>query len=285
MIEKLEFGRTGHLSTRMIFGAAAFGGVTQEEADRTMELLFEYGVNHIDTAAGYGDAELRIGPWMEKHRGDFFLATKVGERKYQEAHDSIHRSLERLRTDQVDLMQLHSVVEDDEWEIALGEGGALEAVVEARQQGLVRFIGITSHTLHAPVIHLKSLERFDFDSVLLPYNYMLIHNARYAADFESLVEKCRAKNVAVQVIKTLQRRPWGDQPQRYATWYEPFDEQWAVDRAVHYALARPGVFINTAGDVHILPKVLDAITRYQRAPTEQEMQELIKEQFAEPLWA
>lgn len=285
MIEKMQFGRTGHLSTRTIFGAAAFGNVTQDEADRTMALLLEYGVNHIDTAASYGDAEIRIGPWMEKHRADFFLATKVGERTYQAARDSIQRSLERLRTDQVDLMQLHSVVDDDEWRIALGDGGALEAVIEARQQGLVRFIGITSHTLHAPVIHRMSLERFDFDTVLLPYNYMLMQNPHYAADFETLVGICREKNVAVQIIKTAQRRPWGDRPQRYYTWYEPFDEQWAVDRAVHYALARPGVFINTAGDIHVLPMVLDAASRFQHPPTEDEMQELIKVQQGEPLWS
>jgi len=284
MIPKLEFGPTGHRSTRTLFGAAAFGGVTQDEADRTMELLLEYGVNHIDTAAGYGDAEVRLGPWMEKYRDEFFLATKVGERNYQEARDSIQRSLERMRTDHVDLMQLHAVIEDDEWEVALGPGGALEAVIEARDMGQVRFIGITSHSLRAPSVHRRSLERFDFDSVLLPYNYMLMQNPQYKADFEALNAVCREKNVAFQVIKTLQRRPWGDQQHRYATWYEPFDEQWAVDRAIHYALSRPGVFINTAGDIHVLPKILDAASRYAQAPTEEEMKELVQAQDAEPLW-
>ncbi len=284
-IEKMVFGRTGHLSTRTLFGAAAFGGVTQEEADRTMELLIEYGVNHLDTAAGYGDAELRLGPWMEKRRDDFFLATKVGERKYPEARDSIQRSLERMRTNRIDLMQLHSVVEDDEWETALGPGGALEAVIDAKEKGQVRFIGITSHSLKAPVVHRKSLERFDFDTVLLPYNYMLINNPQYKADFNALLEICEGKNVAVQVIKTLQRRPWGERKPHYATWYEPFDEQWAVDRAIHFALSHPGVFINTAGDIHVLPKILDAASRYERAPTEAQMQELVQAQDAEPLWA
>ncbi len=285
MIEKRTFGKTGHSSTRTIFGAAALGTVSQAEADQAMEVLLYYGVNHIDTAAGYGDAEIRLGPWMETHRERFFLATKTHERKYAEAHDSIHRSLERLRTSQVDLLQLHAVIEDEEWEIATGPGGALDAAIEAREEGLVRFIGITSHSLHAPVIHRMSLERFDFDSVLLPFNYMLMQNAQYAADFEALAEICQEKNVAMQVIKTLQRRPWDDRPQRYATWYEPFDEPRAIERAIHFALGRPGVFINTAGDIHLLPKILDAANRYEQAPDASDMDDLIMEEAAAPLWS
>jgi aryl-alcohol dehydrogenase-like predicted oxidoreductase len=285
MIEKLAFGRTGHLSTRTLFGAAAFGPVTQAQADRSMELLMRYGVNHIDTAASYGDAEIRIGPWMEQHRAEFFLATKTGERKYAGARESIHRSLERLRTDHLDLLQLHAVVEDSEWEEATGPGGALEALIEAREQGLVRFIGITSHSLHAPVIHKKSLERFDFDSVLLPFNYMLAQNSQYLADFNELEALCRARNVAMQLIKTLERRPWGERPQRYDTWYEPFDKPGPVDLAIHYALSQPGMFINTAGDINLLPLILDAASRYAGAPADAAMQELVREQEAEPLWA
>jgi aryl-alcohol dehydrogenase-like predicted oxidoreductase len=274
MIPQLLFGRTQHLSTRTLFGAAAFYEVSQEEADRTMEVIFKYGINHIDTAASYGESELRLGPWIEKHRQEFFLATKTEDRTYQEAKDSIHRSLERLRTDQ-----------DEEMETALGPGGALEAAIEARQQGLVRFIGITSHTLHAPVIHRQSLARFDFDSVLLPYNYMLMQNSQYAADFEALVKICKQKNVAVQLIKTLQRRPWGDQPHTAATWYEPFTEPHNVDLAVHWALSRPGVFLNTAGDIHVLPKILDAASRFEKAPSDAQMQAMLKSTQAEPLWA
>ncbi len=285
MIEKLVFGRTGHLSTRTLFGAAAFGPVTQLEADRSMEVLMRYGVNHIDTAASYGDAEQRLGPWMEKYRSEFFLATKTGDRKYAEARDSIRRSLERLRTDHLDLLQLHAVVEDSEWEEATGPGGALEAAIEAREQGLVRFIGITSHSLYAPAIHKKSLERFDFDSVLLPFNYMLAQNPRYLADFNELADICRARNVAMQLIKTLERRPWGERTQRYDTWYEPFDEQWAVDLATHYGLSQAGKFINTAGDIRVLPMMLDAASRYEGAPSDAEMQELVRAQDAEPLWA
>ena len=285
MLPKLPFGRTGHLSTRMLFGAAALYQVTQAEADRTMEVVMQYGLNHIDTAASYGDSEIRLGPWIEKHRQEVFLASKTGDRTYQSAKESIQRSLERLRTDHLDLIQLHAVIEDAEMETALGPGGALEAAIEARQQGLVRFIGITSHTLHAPLIHRQALEHFDFDSVLLPYNYMLMQNPQYKADFEALTTICQQKQVAMQVIKTAQRRPWGDHPHTAATWYEPFQEQSQIDLAIHYALGRPGVFLNSAGDIHVLPKILDAAVRYEKIPSDAQMQALVQASAAEPLWA
>lgn len=284
MIEKLMFGRTGHLSTRLLFGAAALGGVTQKEADQTMELLLETGINHIDTAASYGRAEERLGPWMPKYRDHFFLATKTEKRTYAEAHDQIRRSLELLQTDHLDAIQLHAVIGDDEFEKAMGPGGALEAAIEAREQGLVRFIGITSHTLHAPVIHRMALERFDFDSVLLPCNYMLMKNPTYAADFNTLIEICKVKNVAVQMIKTLQRRPYAEGERTHATWYKPFDTQPEVDLAIHWALAQTGKFINTAGDIHVLPKVLDAAKRFQGKPTDAQMDAMLLEQEASPLW-
>jgi aryl-alcohol dehydrogenase-like predicted oxidoreductase len=285
MIPKLIFGRTNHLSTRTLFGAAAFYQCNQEEADRTMEVIFQYGINHIDTAASYGDSEIRLGPWIKKYRQEFFLASKTEERKYQAAKESIHRSLERLNTDHLDLIQLHAVIEDEEMETALGPGGALEAAIEARQQGLVRFIGITSHTLHAPVIHRQSLERFDFDSVLLPYNYMLMQNPQYAADFEALATVCKQKNVAMQLIKTLQRRPWGERPHTSSTWYEPFTEPKFVELATHWALGRSGTFLNTAGDIHVLPLILEAASRFEQAPAEAEMQAMLQQTEAEPLWA
>ncbi|GAP07598.1 MAG TPA: aldo/keto reductase [Anaerolinea thermolimosa] len=285
MIPKLQFGRTGHLSTRTLFGAAAFYNVTQAEADQTMEVLFQYGINHIDTAASYGDSEIRLGPWIEKHRHEFFLASKTGERTYEKARAEIRRSLERLRTDHLDLIQLHAVIEDEELEQALGPGGALEAALEAREEGLVRFIGITSHTLHAPVIHRKALERFDFDSVLLPYNFMLMQNPQYRADFEALERICKERNVAMQLIKTAQRRPYGDGPHTHATWYQPFDDPKALTLAIHYALGREGAFINTAGDIHVLPKILEAASNFEKAPTDEEMLAMLKEQQAEPLWA
>ncbi len=285
MIEKLPFGRTGHLSTRTLFGAAAFWNVTQEEADRTMEILMQYGVNHIDTAASYGDSEIRLGPWIEKYRDQFFLATKTGERTREKAREEIHRSLERLRTDHVDLIQLHAVIEDSEMEQVLGPGGALEAPLEAREEGLVKYIGITSHTLHAPVIHLRALERFDFDSVLLPCNFMLLQNAEYAENFHKLLNLCRQRNVAVQCIKTLQRRPYGDGPHTHTTWYQPFDDPQSVQMAVHWALGIPGVFLNTLGDIHVLPLMLEAAANPKPAPSDDEMRELMSRYEAAPLWA
>ena len=271
MIAKLPFGRTGHESTRTLFGAAALGRVTQTEADSTLDVLLEYGVNHIDTAASYGDAELRIGPWMAQHRQSFFLATKTGERTYEKAREEIRRSLERLRVDQVDLVQLHNLVEPEEWEVAMGSDGTLKAAIEAREEGLVRFIGVTGHGLTAPAMHKCSLERFAFDSVLLPCNYVLMQNHQYAADFETLLTLCQSRNVAVQTIKSIARRPWGDEPRTRTTWYEPLENQKDIDRAVHWVLSRPGIFLNTAGDIHILPRVLDAASSFEAAPSDEEM--------------
>jgi aryl-alcohol dehydrogenase-like predicted oxidoreductase len=271
MIDKQPFGRTGHMSTRTLFGAAALGTVTQAEADRTLELLLEYGVNHIDTARSYGDSELRIGPWMEQHRDKFFLATKTEKRTYEGAWEELEQSLERLRVDYVDLWQMHYLVNPEEWETAMGPGGALEAFVEAREQGLVRFLGVTGHDLAIAGMHKRSLERFDFDSVLLPANYVLMQNPEYAAGFAALVAICQERNVAVQVIKSICRRPWGDRPQTRNTWYEPLEEQDSLDRAVHWVLGQPGLFLNTAGDIHVLPKVLDAASRFQSMPSDEEM--------------
>jgi aryl-alcohol dehydrogenase-like predicted oxidoreductase len=284
MIPTAPFGRTGHQSTRIIFGAAAFSDVTQAEADRTMALLSQYGINHIDTAASYGDSELRLGPWLEQHRGDVFLATKTGERTYQPAYDQIRRSLERLRVDQVDLIQLHYLVDPEEWETALGPGGALEAVIRAREEGLVRFIGVTGHDLSVARMHRRALERFDFDSVLLPYNYPLMQNPGYAADFEDLVAVCQERNVAVQTIKSITRAPWGDHPHTAATWYEPLRDPAAIDLAVSWVLGRPNVFLNTVGDITVLPLVLEAADRFRDRPSDAEMEALTRQQTMEPLF-
>jgi aryl-alcohol dehydrogenase-like predicted oxidoreductase len=285
MIPKSPFGRTGHMSTRAIFGAAALAQVTQAEADATLDLLLQYGVNHIDTAASYGDSELRVGPWMERYRVQFFLATKTEERTRQGAHESLHRSLERLRTDHVDLFQIHALSDPQEWEIALGPGGALEAFVEAREQGLVRFIGITGHGTTIAAMHTRALERFDFDSVLFPYSHILIQNPRYAADVDALLAVCEARRVAVQTIKSLVRAPWDVRPEGRATWYEPLEEQAAIDKAAHWVLGNPSVFLNTVADIHILPKVLDAASRFQARPSDAEMRDLTTAQAMAPLFA
>ncbi|MCL4870328.1 MAG: aldo/keto reductase [Anaerolineae bacterium] len=266
MIPQHPFGRTGHDSTRTLFGAAALGRVTQAEADQTLALLLEYGVNHIDAAASYGDAELRIAPWMAAYRNQFFLATKTEKRTYREAKEELYRSLERLQVDQIDLWQMHILVDPSEWEIAMGVGGALEAFIEAREQGLVRFLGVTGHGVTIAQMHLRSLERFPFDSVLLPYNYVMMQNPQYAADFETLLAVCQERNVAVQTIKSLTRGPWGDKPRTHSTWYEPFTEPSEIETATHWVLNRPGVFLDTVGDIHLLPAVLAAASRFEVRP-------------------
>ncbi|MCS6828634.1 MAG: aldo/keto reductase [Caldilinea sp.] len=277
-IEKRMFGRTGHMSTVTIFGAVALASVSQAEADRTLDLLLEYGVNHIDTAASYGDSELRIGPWMERHRKEFFLATKTGQRTYAAARDEIRRSLERLRVDAVDLIQLHNLVHPDEWEVAMGPGGALEACIEAREQGLVRFIGVTGHGRTVAAMHRRSLQRFDFDSVLLPYNYVVMQDEVYEHDFELLLKLCQERNVAVQTIKAITRGPWATAERTSPVWYQPLEDQRSIDLAVHWVIGRPGIFLNTVGDIHLLPKVLDAAARFERRPTDEEMKALMQEE-------
>lgn len=267
MIATQPFGRTGHESTRILFGAAALSRVSQDDADRTLEVLRQYGINHIDVAASYGDAELRIGPWMDRHRGDFFLATKTGERTYDGARAEIRRSLERLRTDRLDLIQLHNLVDPIEWDTALGPGGALEAALEARDEGLVRFIGVTGHGASIAAMHIRSLERFDFDSVLLPYNYIMMQNRQYAADFETLMAICAERNVAVQTIKSIALRPWGEEAHTTSTWYKPLVEAKEIETAVHWVLNRPGIFLNSASDIHLLPMVLDAARDFQYLPS------------------
>jgi aryl-alcohol dehydrogenase-like predicted oxidoreductase len=284
MIPTHPFGRTGHDSTRIIFGAAALSRVSQTEADHTMELVLRHGVNHIDTAASYGDAEIRLGPWLERHRDAFFVGTKTGERSAGPAYDQICRSLERLRIDQIDLIQLHNLVDPNEWETAMGPGGALEAAVRARDEGLVRFIGVTGHGVTVAEMHRRSLERFSFDAVLLPYNYPMMQNLEYAADFESLASLCRDQNVAIQTIKAITRAPWGERPHTAATWYEPLREQDAIDVAVHWVLGRPGVFLNTVGDIELLPLVLDAAERFRQPPAPEQMRQLSERWDLEPLF-
>ena len=272
MIATSPFGKTGHQSTRVIFGAAALGGMKQEKADQVLEVLLEYNINHIDTAASYGESELRIGPWMREHRSRFFLATKTGDRSYEGARTSLHRSLERLRVDQVDLIQLHNLVDEKEWETALGAHGALEALTEARAQGLVRFIGVTGHGSQVAAMHIRSLERFAFDSVLFPYNFTMLGIAQYANDAEALLKVCNQRNVATQTIKSVARRRWQNGADRKFSWYEPLRDRDAIRRAVHFVLSRPGLFLNTSSDASILRDILDAAGETTQLPARSELE-------------
>jgi len=284
MIDRAPFGRTGHDSTRVIFGAAALGAMRQEKADRVLDLLLENGINHIDTAASYGESELRVGPWMERYRDRFFLASKTGDRTYAGARDSVRRSLERLRVEQIDLIQLHNLVDEREWETALGPGGALEALVEARAQGLIRFIGVTGHGTRVAAMHQRSLERFPFDSVLLPYNFTMMCIPGYAADFEALIELCRARGVAVQTIKSVARRRWQDTTQRRFSWYEPLRDPDAIRRGVHFALSRPAFFLNSSSDATLLQHILDAAAQVSPAPPRVELEADVSRYAMEPLF-
>jgi predicted aldo/keto reductase-like oxidoreductase len=245
--------------------------MNQDEADQVLPFLLAHGVNHLDTAARYGDSELRIGPWMARHRQDFFLATKTGSRSAREARDDIHRSLERLRVDHVDLIQMHSLGHPDDWDQAMGPGGALEALIEARAQKLVRFIGVTGHGWSIPAMHRRSLARFDFDSVLLPYNVFFAQNERYRQAFDEVLTIARERNVAVQVIKSIARGPWATTERTHTTWYQPLEAQADIDRAVHWAMGIPGIHLNSAGDLGLLPRFLDAASRFERRPADAEM--------------
>lgn len=265
-LQRAPFGRTGHHSSRVIFGAAALYSMRQDRADRLLDLLLEHGVNHIDTAADYGDSELRIGPWMKRHRKDFFLATKTGSRTKAGARESLHRSLERLQVDSVDLLQMHNLVAEDDWNTAMGPGGALEALLDARDEGLVRFVGVTGHGYTVAAQHRRSLERFPFDSVLLPYNATMMRMPEYAADFEALVETCAARGVAVQTIKSIAKKRWDDGPGGHFSWYEPLTDAGAIARGVHFALSRPGFFLNSSSDGRLLPAILDAASQPAVAP-------------------
>jgi aryl-alcohol dehydrogenase-like predicted oxidoreductase len=276
MIERRPFGRTGHQSTVTLFGAAALARASQDEADRALEVLLRHGVNHIDTAARYGDSELRIGPWMARHRKDFFLATKTGSRGAREAREDLHRSLERLRVDSVDLIQMHSLGHPDDWDQAMGPGGALEALVEAKAQGLARAIGVTGHGWTIAAMHRRSLARFEFDSILLPYNFFMMQNERYREAFEEVTAICRERSVAVQTIKGIARGPWAAADRSHATWYQPLERPEDIDRAVHWVLGRPGIFLNTAGDLGLLPGVLDAASRFTRRPSDEEMATMLE---------
>ena len=258
MIDTHPFGRTGHASSRVIFGAAALGSMGQEKADAILALLLQHGVNHLDTAASYGDSELRLAPWLVQHRNDFFLATKTGERTGEAARAELERSLTRLGVDHVDLIQLHNLVEPDEWDVAHGPGGAVEALAKARDEGLVRHIGVTGHGLRIAGMHLRSLERFPFDSVLLPFSYVLLQDAEYRADVEALTALCADRQVAVQTIKAIARRRWDDGTAGHFSWYEPLTDDAAITRAVHYVLGHEKVFLNTTSDARLLPTVLAA---------------------------
>jgi aryl-alcohol dehydrogenase-like predicted oxidoreductase len=283
-IPLLPFGRTGHQSTRIIFGAAALSRVPQDVADRALDVLVEHNINHIDVAASYGDAELRVAPWLKRYPDRFFLATKTGKRRADEAREELHRSLERLQVDHVDLWQLHNLSDPIEWDTALSHGGAIDAAKDALQQGLVKAVGVTGHGAQIAATHRRSLQRFDFDSVLLPYNFTTVQSSYYANNFDALQATCQERNVAVQTIKSAAYRPWMGRPHSASTWYQPLEDQSDIDQAVHWALGRPGIFVISSGDVNLLPKFLDAAERFSTRPSDADMQRMVERLQMEPLF-
>jgi aryl-alcohol dehydrogenase-like predicted oxidoreductase len=257
-MEKRRFGKTGHMSTVAIFGTAAFWDVTQETADEVMEKVIAAGVNHIDVAPSYGKAEIRVGPWMPRVRDQFFLGCKTMERTREGAQAEMHQSLERLQVESFDLYQFHAVTKMEELDAVTRPGGALEAVIEAREKGLTRFIGITGHGHDAPAVFLEALERFEFDSVLFPLNFTLYAMPEYRRNTEKLLEVCRARDVGTMIIKSVAKRPWGERERTYNTWYEPFDDREMIQQSVDFVLSQDITGICTAGDVNLLPIILQA---------------------------
>jgi len=269
-MEKRRLGRTGHMSTIVAFGGAAIGKVTQDVADAAIQDARDHGVNHFDVAPTYGDAELRLAPWMPKIRSEIFLGCKTTERTRDGAKRSIHASLERLGVDSFDLFQFHSVGTMEKLDQCLGTGGAIEAVLEARDEGLLRYIGITGHGLDAPKVHAEGLRRFPLDTVMFPLNFVLSTNLPdYRRDYEALIALCQVEDVGVHIIKTLAKSPWYDREHPPTKpWYEPFDDQETIDHAVAFNAGQPIHTMCSSADVTVIPKMLDAAERYRSVSPE-----------------
>lgn len=284
MLPLAPFGSTGHQSTRVIFGAAALGGMSQERADATLARVAEWGINHIDTAASYGASEDRLRPFLSTHRSNVFLATKTGERSGVEARAELEKSFERMGVDHIDLIQLHNLVDEGEWEQAFAPGGAVEALAAARDEGLVSNVGVTGHGLPVPGMHLRSLERFDFASVLFPVNFILMDNPAYRTDVEALLALCADRGVAVQTIKSIARGRWADENLSRFSWYDPLTEPEPIDRAVRYVLANEQMFLNTTSDARLLPMIIDSATGALDLPSADEMRADVAAEGITPLF-
>lgn len=287
-LPRRSFGSTGHSSSAVIFGAAALMANNPAVNERALALLLEYGVNHIDVAAKYGNAELAVGTWLPEHRDRFFLATKTGERSYEGARKELHESLEKLGCDQIDMIQLHNLTQEPDHAEAFSDEGCVRAVIEARDEGLVRFIGVTGHGTRAPAMHLRSLENFAFDSVLFPYSYSQLGQAEYKRDVEALIAVCQERGVAMQTIKAVARRRWGhDAETTRLAWYEPIEEPTAFEHAVHFVLAREALHLNTSSDLVILERTLTAAARFAEAgtaPSDEELSAALANAGVQPLF-
>jgi len=272
MLPTSVFGRTGHASSRVIFGGAALGELSQRRAYDTLEIARMAGVNHYDTAHSYGHAEDVMKPWLAEHRSSIFLATKTGERTGEAARAGLEDSLRRMGVDRVELIQLHNLVEVDEWETAFRPGGAVEALAAARDEGLVDWIGVTGHGVRVPAMHLRSLAEFDFDSVLFPFQHTMLANPADRGDVEELLALCAERNVAVQTIKSIAKGRWSaDYSGPRFSWYEPLTDHGAIGRAVRNVLSREQLFLNSTSDANLLPVVLEAAAGDLTAPSVDEL--------------
>ena len=283
-MEKRKFGRTGHESTVAIFGAAAFFEISQDKADEVMEYVLSTEINHIDVAPSYGDAEIRLGPWLAKHRGRFFLGCKTQERTKAAAAEELRRSLEKLQVDRFDLFQLHAVTNMGELDQVTAIGGALEAIIEAKEEGLLDYIGITGHGLEVPKVFLEAIERFDFDSILFPINFILYENSAYRDSAQALLETCKQRDIGSMVIKHIAKGPWGEDDQTHTTWYRPFDEKQWIQKCVDFVLSQPISGVCTPGDITLLPLVVDACQNFHPMDTVEQNELISKTHHFEHLF-
>jgi len=280
-MQRRRLGRTGQMSSIVAFGGAALARVSQEQADAAVSLALKCGVNHFDVAPSYGEAELRLAPWMRKHRSEVFLACKTQKRNKKEASEELHRSLKRLGVDRFDLYQLHALDDIRELDVVFSPNGAMEAILEAQDAGLVRFIGITGHR---PPTQIEALKRFDFDSVMFPLNFVLRRHRRPENDFEPLIKLAIEKDVGRIAIKTVAKQPWKSEKHAYETWYEPFDEQEAIDRSLWFALTQDITSAVTPGDVRLLPKVLNSGQRFRKLDEVEQERLILSAEGLEPLF-
>lgn len=280
-MEKRTLGRTGHESSVVTFGTAGIGRVTQDVADKAIQLILDHGVNHIDIAPSYGEAMERMAPWMPDIRNQVFLGSKTRFRTRDEAWADIESIMKRLNVESFDLFQLHSVIDMDALDQVTAPGGALEALVEMREQGLTKWLGITGHGPHAPSTHLEGLNRFDFDTIMFPVNAAMFRSTEYRRDAEALLAKANARNLGIQTIKMIARGGWGDGERDASTWYDPHRDQGPIDRALWWLLSQQMHTAPSAGDVNILPKVLDAAERF--SPLSAEEQEAVIDSQSPPL--
>jgi aryl-alcohol dehydrogenase-like predicted oxidoreductase len=283
-VETRRFGRTGHMSTVAIFGAAAFWQPDQAEADAVMEQVIAAGVNHIDVAPSYGIAEQRLGPWLARERDRFFVGCKTMERSKAGAARELRQSLERLQTDHFDLYQLHAVTSMEELDEATRPGSALEAAIEARDAGLIRSIGITGHGVDSPAVFIEALRRFDFDSVLFPLNFVQYANPTYRQNSEELLRQCRARDVGTMIIKSITKGPWGEQTKTHTTWYQPFTDAEHIQQAVNFALSQDVTGLCTVGDIRLLPLVLRACASYTPLSEAEQAALIASAEIYEPLF-